>query len=125
MVVLKGDDYDTGSKPGCAWNNPDARQALVSRLVNDALRLLDAVSGVDLDDDQAQLVGLLALVAGQDVEPDSEGPDGSWRIEQGSAKHRVISTIDPESRHMHKSRSSNRDGYKAHIAIKPDTGIPH
>jgi IS5 family transposase len=35
----------------------------------------------------------------------------------------VISTVDPESRHMHKSRSSYRDGYKAHIAVEPDTGI--
>src|SRR5207244_10941821 len=34
-----------------------------------------------------------------------------------------ISTVDPEARHMHKSSSSYRDGYKAHVAVEPDTGI--
>jgi hypothetical protein len=119
-----GDDYEAGSgsgKPQCAWNDPVARDELVTRLVNDALAVLDAVDGVDLDDDQEQLVGLLALVAGQDVEPGET--EGTWRIERGVAKHRVISTVDPESRHMHKSRSSYRDGYKAHVAVEPDTGL--
>ncbi len=120
-VELVGDDYDAGSKPQCAWNDPAARDELVSRLVNDALAVLDAVDGVVLDTDRQQLVGLLALVAGQDVEPGET--EGTWRIERGVAKHRVISTVDPESRHMHKSRSSYRDGYKAHVAVEPDTGL--
>ena len=119
---LVGDDYEAGSgKPVCAWNDPVAREELVSRLVNDALVVLAAVDDVDLDDDQEQLVGLLALVAGQDVEPGDT--EGTWRIERGVAKHRVVSTVDPESRHMHKSRSSYRDGYKAHVAVEPDTGL--
>lgn len=117
-----GDDYEVASgKPQCAWDDPVARDELVSRLVNDALSVLDALDGVELDDDQQQLIGLLALVAGQDVEPGDT--EGTWRIERGVAKHRVISTVDPESRHMHKSRSSYRDGYKAHIAVEPDTGL--
>ncbi len=120
-AVLEGDDYDSGGKPACAWDDPDARNELVSRLVNDALAVLAAVDGVDLDDKESQLVGLLALVAGQDVEPGEE--EGSWRVEWGVAKDRVISVVDPESRHMHKSRSSYRDGYKAHVAVEPDTGI--
>ena len=74
-----------------------------------------------LDDDQEALVGLLALVAGQDVE-DGDTP-GSWRIARKVVKDRVISTVDPETRHMHKSRSNYRDGYKAHIAVEPETGI--
>ena len=119
---LVGDDYEASSgKPSCAWNDPAARDELVTRLVNDAVSVLDAVDGVELDDNQTQLVGLLALVAGQDVEPGDT--EGTWRIERGVAKHRVISTVDPESRHMHKSRSSYRDGYKAHIAVEPDTGL--
>jgi IS5 family transposase len=120
-VALVGDDYDSGGKPVCAWNDPDARNELVSRLVNDALMLLEAVDGVELDDTQTQLVGLLGLVAGQDVEPGDE--EGAWRIERGVAKHRVISTVDPESRHMHKSRSVYRDGYTAHVVVESDTGI--
>jgi IS5 family transposase len=63
----------------------------------------------------------LALVAGQDVEP-GDGP-GQWRIAQRTAPDRVISTVDPESRHVHKTRHAYRDGYKAHIAAEPDTGL--
>jgi IS5 family transposase len=60
------------------------------------------------------------LVAGQDVEQDD---DGTWKIAHRVAKDRIISTVDPEARHMHKSRSEYRDGYKAHIAIEPETGL--
>jgi len=122
-VAVTAHDYTTLGKPACAWNDPDARNELVSGLVNDALAVLAAIEDTDLDDEQAQLVGLLALVAGQDVEPDPDGPDGAWRIVEGVAQDRVISTVDPEARHMHKSRSNYRDGYKAHLAVEPDTGI--
>jgi hypothetical protein len=53
----------------CAWDDPQATQALVSGLVSDALALLAALAEVDLDDEQAEAVALLGLVAGQDVEP--------------------------------------------------------
>jgi IS5 family transposase len=68
----------------------------------------------------ATALGLLALVAGQDVEQDT---DGTWRIAQKVAPDRVISTVDTEARHMHKSVSEYRDGYKAHLAIEPETGL--
>lgn len=123
VVEVSAHDYTQAGKPACAWDDPDARNALVSALVNDALAVLEALDGVDLDDNQSQLVSLLALVAGQDVEPDPDGPDGTWRIAEGTVKDRVISTVDPESRHMHKSNSNYRDGYKAHIVAEPDTGI--
>ena len=120
-VVVAAHDYDASGKPVCAWDDPDAKAALVSGLVNDALAILDAVADVELDDKAADAVGLLALVAGQDVEPGDD--EGTWRIFDGTAKGRIISTVDPEARHMHKSRSSYRDGYKAHIAVEPETGI--
>jgi IS5 family transposase len=120
-VPVAAHDYDASGKPVCAWDDPDAKAALVSGLVNDALAVLDAVADIELDDKAADAVGLLALVAGQDVEPGDT--DGTWRIFDGTAKDRVISTVDPEARHMHKSRSSYRDGYKAHIAVEPETGI--
>jgi IS5 family transposase len=63
----------------------------------------------------------LGLVAGQDVEA-GERP-GSWRIARQVAPDRVISVVDPDSRHLHKSRSSYRDGYKAHVAVEPETGL--
>jgi len=120
-VVVTAHEYDVSGKPVCAWDDPDAKAALVSGLVNDALAILDVVGGIKLDDDSRDAVGLLALVAGQDVEPGDD--EGTWRIFEGTVKDRVISTVDPDTRHMHKSRSSYRDGYKAHIAVEPETGI--
>ena len=35
----------------------------------------------------------------------------------------MISTVDEQSRHVHKSVQRRQDGYKAHIAVEPDTGI--
>ena len=122
-VEVVAHDYEAGGKPACAWDDPDARNELITGLVNDALIVLAALGGVELDDDQQQLVALLALVAGQDVEPDPERGEGRWRIARGVASERVVSTVDPEARHMHKSRSSYRDGYKAHLAVEPDTGL--
>jgi predicted anti-sigma-YlaC factor YlaD len=31
--------------------------------------------------------------------------------------------VDTETRHAHKSRSRKQDGFKAHIAAEPDTGL--
>jgi IS5 family transposase len=120
-VEVTAHDYDASGKPVCAWDDPVAKAALVSGLVNDARAIIAALEAVVLDDEQADAVGLLALVAGQDVEP-GDG-EGVWRIAQRVAPDRVISTIDPESRHMHKSVSEYRDGFKAHIAVEPETGL--
>jgi hypothetical protein len=120
-VEVSAHDYDASGKPVCAWDDPDAKTALVTGLVNDARAIIAALDGVTLDAEQADAVGLLALVAGQDVEPGER--EGTWRIAQQVAPDRVISTVDPESRHMHKSVSSYRDGYKAHVAVEPETGL--
>jgi IS5 family transposase len=34
-----------------------------------------------------------------------------------------VSTVDPESRHVHKTDHNYRDGFKAHFAVEPDTGL--
>ncbi len=96
-------------------------ERLISELVDDANELVWAAEDLDLNDKQAAAVALLALVAGQDVEP-GDGP-GQWRIAQRTAPDRVISTVDPESRHAHKTAHSYRDGFKAHVAIEPETGL--
>lgn len=64
---------------------------------------------------------MLALVPGQDVE--AGATEGSWRIAERIAVGRVISTVDVESRHWHKSRRVYRDGHKANGAAEPDTGL--
>jgi hypothetical protein len=121
QVEVGAHDYDRPGKPDCAWDDPEATQALVSALVNDALAVLAAVAEVDLDDEQTEAVALLALVAGQDVEP-GERP-GSWRIARKVAKDRVISTVDPQARHARKTSAHKRDGYKGHVAAEPESGL--
>jgi hypothetical protein len=120
-VELGAHDYDRPGKPECAWDDPQAKQALVSGLVNDALAVLAAVAEVEVGGEQAEAVALLALVAGQDVEP-GERP-GSWQIARRVAPDRVISTVDPQARHTRKTSAAKRDGYKGHIAAEPETGL--
>jgi Transposase DDE domain len=64
-------------------------------------------------------------VAGQDVEPveGSDGTDGRWRIAERVTPDRVISVVDPQARHAHKTVHRRQDGFKAHVAVEPDTGI--
>jgi IS5 family transposase len=118
-------DYDDPGKPKIAWNDAQARETLVDALVSDAHRLLGHLPEQELDAKAADAVALLALIAGQDVEPveGSDGTDGRWRIAQKVAPNRVISTVDPDARHAHKTVHRRQDGYKAHIAVEPDTGI--
>lgn len=125
IAGLSGHDYSTAGKPDIAWDDPAARDGLVSALVNDALTVLAALDGVELSEKQQETVALLALVAGQDVEPaeDSDGTDGRWRIARKVAPDRVISTVDPDTRHAHKSREKKQDGFKGHAVIEPDTGL--
>ena len=118
-------DYDDPGKPKIAWNDAEAREMLVDALVSDAHRLLGHLPERELDATAADAVALLALLAGQDVEPveGSDGTDGRWRIAQRVAPDRVISTVDPDARHAHKTVARRQDGFKAHIAVEPDTGI--
>ena len=118
-------DYDDPGKPGIAWDDKQARDRLVDALVSDAHRLLGYLPDQQLGPRAAEAVALLALVAGQDVEPaeGSDGTDGRWRIAQRVAADRVISTVDPDTRHVHKTVHRRQDGYKAHLAVEPDTGI--
>ena len=119
-LVAHDYDHDAG-KPVCAWNDRADIDRVVSELVNDANTILAVLDGVELDDVQTEAVGLLALVAGQDVEPGDS--DGTWRIAQQTRPNRIVSVNDPESRHVHKTNHNYRDGFKAHIGIEPDTGL--
>jgi Transposase DDE domain/Transposase domain (DUF772) len=121
-------DYSAPGKPPIDWDDPAAKQALVSGLVNDALAVLAELAGPDAperDAAAADALGLLALVAGQDVEPaeGSDGTDGRWRIARKVAPDRVISTVDREARHTRKSKSKRRDGFRGHVAAEPETGL--
>jgi len=121
MVELTAHHYEVGTKPVIAWDDPVAKEHLVSALVGDALAVIQAAESTELTAEQHDAVGVLALVAGQDVEPGET--EGTWRIAERVAPDRIISTVDPEARHMHKSSSTYRDGYKAHLAVEPETGL--
>jgi Transposase DDE domain/Transposase domain (DUF772) len=121
-------DYSRPGKPPIDWDDPAAKGQLVSDLVNDALAVLAALTGEGSpgrDDTAADALGLLALVAGQDVEPaeGSDGTDGRWRIARKVASDRVISTVDRDARHTRKSKSARRDGFRAHVAAEPQTSL--
>jgi IS5 family transposase len=124
-ALCRAHNYDDPGKPSISWDDAVARAALVDALVGDAHRVLGHLPEQQLGPRAAEAVALLALIAGQDVEPvtDSDGTDGRWQIAQRVAPDRVISTVDPEARHAHKSVHRRQDGFKAHVAVEPDTGI--
>jgi len=124
-AVCTGHDYSGPGKPKVDWDDPAAKDALVPALVNDANALVEALRPEDPGQPEAPAVALLALVAGQDVEPaeGSDGTDGRWRIARKVAEDRVVSTVDPDARHTRKSPEARRDGYRAHLAADPETGI--
>ena len=123
--VCTGHDYRQPGKPRIDWDDPAARDALVSALVNDAGVLVAEFGAAELEEPAASAVALLALVAGQDVEPaeGSDGTDGRWQIARKVAEDRVISVHDPEARHTRKSPEARRDGYRAHVYAEPATGL--
>ena len=59
-------------------------------------------------------------MAHQDVEPDGKG---GVKIREGVAKDRVISTVDSEMRHGHKSSAGRWDGYKKHVSVEPESEL--
>jgi IS5 family transposase len=119
-ALCRDDDYATPGKPPCDWEDPAAREQLVDDLVHDCLAALVVLEGQALRGAARDAAELLALVAGQDTE---EGDDGVFRIATKVAKDRVISTVDTEARHGHKSKARRFDGYKAHLSVDPDSEL--
>jgi hypothetical protein len=116
-VLARDDDYAGPGKPPCDWDDAAARDALVDALVRDCLAALSVLHGRELPAAVAEAADLLALVAGQDVQA---GEDGRFAIARKVARDRVISTVDTQARHGHKSRNRTFDGYKAHLSVDPD-----
>jgi IS5 family transposase len=119
-VVSRDDDYATAGKPVCDYDDPAAREALVDALARDARGLLGVLEGRELEPGVQKAAVLVATVVGQDLEEDA---DGVFGIVRRVAKDRVISTVDPEARHGHKTAARGFDGYKGHIAVDPDSEI--
>jgi hypothetical protein len=67
-----------------------------------------------------QAAELVATVVGQDLEARD---DGLLVIARRVAPDRVISVVDPEARHGHKTAARGFDGSKGHVAIDPESEI--
>jgi hypothetical protein len=119
-AIGSGDDYAGNAKPVIDWDDPAAREQLVDSRAKDAHALLAVVHGCELAQPVAQAARLLATVTGQDLD---EAEDGVLRIAQRVAPDRVISTVDPQARHGHKTNHRGYDGFKGHIALDPDSEI--
>ena len=118
-VFSSGDDYTTAGKPQIDWDDSAAREVLIDSRARDGYALLTALDGRRVDAPVAQAAALLATVLGQDL----EGGHDVFRIARRPAPDRVISTVDPQARHGHKTNHRGYDGFKGHIAIDPDSEI--
>ena len=119
-VITSGDDYATTGKPQIDWDDQDARDALVDSRTRDAMAMLALLEGRELDEAPGAAVQLLASVVGQDI---TQAEDGTFRIVRAVAADRVISTVDTDARHGHKTSARGFDGYKGHLAEDPDSEI--
>jgi DDE family transposase/transposase-like protein DUF772 len=119
-LIGSGDDYATSAKPQIDWDDQAAREELIHSRAQDGLAMLAYLDSQTLEGPVADAAQLLATVLGQDLE---ESEDGVFRIARRVAPGRVISTVDPEARHGHKTSARGFDGYKASIALDPDSEI--
>ena len=109
------------------WSDSDSRVKLLSRLVEDGLRVRNALEGSnavretsadnenDDDDDDVppSTIQILDDIIAHDVERDEEGT--VLGIVERAAGGRLISVTDPDMRHGRKSASKLIAGFKAQI----------
>jgi len=119
-VLASGDQYLDNAKPQVDWDDAAARAELIDSRACDGYALLAFLDGRDLGEVLAQAAVLLATVLGQDLETTD---DGAFKIARRVVKDRVISTVDPQARHGHKTAARGFDGYKGHVAADPDSEI--
>jgi len=119
-ALVSGDDYVGNGKPPIDWDDRAAREELIDSRARDGYALLGLLDGRELAEAVEQAATLLATVLGQDLD---QGSERVFRIARRVAKDRVISTVDPDTRHGHKSSARGFDGYKGHAAVDPDSEI--
>ncbi|WP_338673703.1 IS1182 family transposase [Streptomyces sp. SCSIO 30461] len=118
-VISSGDAYTSTDKPVIDWTDAAEREALIDSRARDGFALLTVLDGRAVPGDVGQAARLLATVLGQDLEQDG----GVFKIARKVAADRVISTVDPEARHGHKTVRRSFDGYKGHVAEEPDSEV--
>jgi IS5 family transposase len=119
-VLAGGEDYASLAKPQIDWDDQAARAALVDARARDAHAVLEVLQGRVVPTVVAEAARLLAAVVGQDLQQDG---DGSFRVARRVAADRVVSVVDPDARHGHKSSARSFDGYKGHASVDPDSEL--
>jgi hypothetical protein len=119
-AIASGDDYASMAKPQIDWDDPAARDELIDTTARDGYACLAVLEGRVLGPAVVDAGELLVTVLGQDLEV---GDDGRFAIVWGVAPDRVISTVDRDARHGHKTQARGFDGYKGHVATDPDSEI--
>jgi hypothetical protein len=118
--LTSADEYASAAKPRIDWDDQAARAALVDARARNAHAMLGVLAGRPLPAGVAKAARLLAAVVGQDLE---QAGGGSFRIARRVAADRVISVVDPDARHGHKSSARGFDGYKGHASVDPDSEL--
>ena len=119
-VLASGEAYASLAKPQIDWDDQTARAALVDARARDAHAVLKVLQGRSLTPAVAEAARLLAAVVGQDLE---RAGDDRFGIARKVAADRVISTVDPDARHGHKTSARGFDGYKGHASVDPDSEL--
>ena len=118
-VLLRDDDYATPGKPPCDWDDRAARRPWSTPWSATPL----ALEALDGQSSRPRPTLRSNCWPWWPARTSKQGDDGIFRIVRKVAKDRVISTVDPEARHGHKSRNRHFDGYKAHLSIDPDSEL--
>jgi hypothetical protein len=110
------------------WSNEQARAGFLKSVVADADRLLqtarDTLRQVPAGSDQERTILEAAQLLSQLLLQDVERPqDGDPRLKQGVTRDRIVSVHDPEMRHGHKSKTRRFEGYKAAVAVDPESQL--
>jgi hypothetical protein len=109
------------------WADEEARREFLHGIVTDAERVLRLAGEARAQAPEGEKQGerieragaLLRQLISQDVERSEEGST----LKQGVARDRIASVHDPEMRHGRKSKSKRFDGYKAAIAVDPESQL--
>jgi hypothetical protein len=101
----------------CDWDDPQARQEGLQRLVQEAEALVRWVqhhSGAGTQEPPLRdALEDIARIMAQDLEPDPAG--GGRRLRRGTVRDRLPSLGDREMRHGRKSKAHPFTGYKRHV----------
>jgi hypothetical protein len=120
-VEVEAHDYEQAGKPVCVWDDPQAKQALVSGLVNDALAVLAAVDELELGGEQGRGGG----AAGAGRRPGCGGRRAAGDLAdrpQGRQGSGDLQRRPPGAPYSQDQRAQARR-LPSHVAAEPESGL--